>query len=215
MDDKIIKRLVENELQWDPSLDAADIGLIVEGGIVTLTGHVSSYAQKVAAEKIVRRLKSVRGFVDKLEVRLSGHPEDDEDIAKRAANIIDWDVTIPKGAVKVAVSRGFVTLTGEVPWRYQRTSAEEAVRRLQGVVGVINQITVKPSVQAEDIKRRIEDALDRQADIEAQKIRVSVEGDTVRLEGCVRAWFEREIIEDAAWSAPGVRQVEDRVTVGS
>ena len=214
MDDMSIKRLVENELEWEASLDAADIGVLVEHGVVTLNGHVSKYVEKVTAEQVAKRLKSVRGVVNRLEVRPAGVLDGDEDIARRAANLVEWDVTIPEGAVKVAVSKGFVTLSGEVPWHYQRTAAEHAVRRLNGVTGVSNQIAVKPHVQAADIKRRIEEALDRQADIEAARIRVSVEGDKVRLEGSVRAWFERNAIEEAAWSAPGVRQVDDRVTVG-
>jgi osmotically-inducible protein OsmY len=215
MNDTAIKRLVESELEWAPGIDAADIGVTVDAGIVTLSGHLPSFAQKITAEHTVKRLRSVRGFVDKLEVRFAAHPGDDEDIAKRAANILDWDVTVPKGAVKVSVAGGYVTLTGEAPWQYQKVAAGEALHRLAGVRGVSNEITVKPTVKAEDIKHRIEAALDRQADIEAAKVKVTVDGDRVRLDGKVRAWFEREAAEEAAWAAPGVRFVDDRVMIGS
>lgn len=215
MDNKAIKRLVEGELDWAPGIDGAGIGVAVDEGIVTLSGHVPSYAQKITTEQTVKRLKSVRGVVDKLEVRFAAHAGDDVDIAKRAANLLDWDVTLPKGAVKVAAANGFITLTGEVPWQYQRIAAEQGLHRLAGVRGVFNQIAVKPAVKAEDIKHRIEAALDRQADIDGAKVRVTVDGDRVRLEGKVRAWFEREAAEEAAWAAPGVRFVDDRVSIGA
>lgn len=214
MDDKTIKALVLDELEWEPSIDSSDIGVTVEAGIVRLTGHVANYAQKVAAETAVKRVKGVRGYVEDLAVRTSAASFTDEAIAGRAANMLDWDVSVPKAAVKVKVESGHVTLTGQVDWQYQRTAAEQAVRGLMGVRGVSNQISVKPHIQASDIKRRIEDALERQADLEARKIRVIVDGDKVRLEGKVKAWFERDLAERAAWGAPGVRSVEDRVTIG-
>jgi len=214
MEDKTLRRLVQEELDWQPSIDAADIGVTVEQGIVHLVGHVSNYAQKVAAEKAVKRVKGVRGFVEDLQIRLSPEPYTDEAVAARVANLIDWDVTIPKGAVQVQVEKGYVTLTGQVDWQYQRVAAEQGVRRLQGVRGLSNQIAVKPHLQASDVKRRIEDALGRQAELEANMIRVTVDGDKVRLDGKVNAWFERDIAERAAWAAPGVRSVEDHVSIG-
>jgi osmotically-inducible protein OsmY len=214
MDDKTIKALVLDELEWEPSIDSADIGVTVEAGIVRLTGHVASYAQKIAAESAVKRVKGVRGYVEDLAIRAAAPSFADEAIASRAANMLDWDATVPKGAVKVKVEKGFVTLTGQVDWQYQRTAAEQTIRGLMGVRGVSNQLGVKPHVQVSDIKRRIEDALERQADLEADKIRVIVDGDKVRLEGKVKAWFERDLAEHAAWAAPGVRAVEDRVTIG-
>jgi osmotically-inducible protein OsmY len=214
MDDKALKKLVETELEWEPSIDAADVGVTVENGIVRLLGHVATYAQKVAAENAVKRIKGVRGYVEDIEVRPFTQTYTDEGIATRVANVLDWAVTFPKGAVKAKVENGYVTLTGELEWQYQRMAAEQAVRPLQGVRGVNNAITVKPRVQAADIKRRIEAALERQADLEADKIRVTVDGEKVKLEGKVRAWFERDTIERAAWAAPGVKSVEDRITVG-
>ena len=214
IDDKSVKRLVEDGLEWEPSVEASEIGVAVDDGIVTLTGHVASYMQKLTADRVVRGLKSVRGFVDKLEVRplLRGS---DEDIAKQAANLLDWDVTVPKQAVKVEVANGNVTLTGEVPWQYQRNAAERGIRGLAGVVSVSNRIAVKPQASATEIKRRIEDALDRQADLDANRITVSVDGGKVRLDVKVRAWFERDIVERTAWGAPGVREVDDHVMIGA
>lgn len=213
MDDKALKNLVVDELEWEPSLDAADIGVTVENGIVRLVGHVASYAQKMTAETAVKRIKGVRGYVESLDVRLTARTFSDEGIANAVANLLEWDVTVPKDAIKVKVENGLVTLTGEVKWAYQRQAAEQSIRRLQGVRGVVNAITVKPQAQASDIKRRIEAALERQAELESDKIHVTVDGDKVKLDGKVRAWFERDIIERAAWAAPGVRSVDDRVTV--
>lgn len=215
MDDKSLQKLVQDELDWQPSVDAADIGVTVENGIVHLTGHVPSYAQKIAVENAVKRVKGVRGYVEDVQVRLTPDAASDEVIAGRVANVLDWDVTLPKGAVKVKVENGYVFLSGEVNWAYQRVAAEQGIRRLAGVRGVSNQITVKPHVQATDVKRRIEDALERQAELEANKISITVEGSKVRLDGKVKAWFERDVIERAAWAAPGVQSVEDRISVGA
>ncbi|WP_091740704.1 BON domain-containing protein [Phenylobacterium immobile] len=214
MDDKALKKSVTAELEWTPSIDAADIGVTVENGIVRLTGHVANYAQKIAAENAVKRVKGVRGLVEDLEIRAFVETYTDEAIAARVANMLDWDVTVPKDTVKVKVENGFVTLTGQVDWQYQRSAAEQGVRRLQGVRGFSNQVQLKPHVQASDVKRRIEAALERQAEVEADKISISVDGGKVRLDGKVRAWFERDIIERAAWAAPGVSAVEDRVSIG-
>lgn len=213
MDDKALKKLVADELEWEPSIDAADIGVTVENGIVRLVGHVANYAQKMAVETVVKRIKGVRGYVGNLEVRVAARAFSDEGIANAAANLLEWDVTVPKNAIKVKVDNGLLTLIGDVDWAYQRQAAEQSIRRLQGVRGVINSIMVKPRVQASDIKRRIEAALERQAELEADKIRVTVEGDKVKLDGKVRAWYERDIIERAAWAAPGVKSVDDHVTI--
>jgi osmotically-inducible protein OsmY len=214
MEDKALRKLVQDELDWEPSVDSADIGVTVEKGIVRLTGRVPSFAQKLAAESAVRRVKGVRGFVDDLEIRAFTATYSDEAIALRVANLIEWDAVVPKNTVKVKVDGGFVTLTGTVDWHYQRLAAEHGIARLLGVRGVANQIAVKPHPEAGDIKRRIKEALERQADVEAEKVSIAIEGDKVRLDGKVRAWSEREAIEHAAWAAPGVRSVEDRITVG-
>lgn len=214
MEDRVLKKLVEAELDWEPSIDAADVGMTVEKGIVTLTGHVPTFAQKAVAEAVVKRVKGARGFVDRLEVKALGVDFDsDEALAARIASVIAWDSTIPTNAIKVQVAAGHVTLTGQVDWQYQRFAAERAVRNMSGVRGVIDQVTVKPRVQANDVKRRIEAALDRQADLTAHNVQVIVDGDHVRLEGSVRAWIERDTIERAAWAAPGVRAVDDRIGI--
>lgn len=213
MEDNAIKKLVLDELEWEPSVDAADVGVTVEKGIVRLTGHVATYSERVAAEAAVKRVKGVRGFVQDLEIRPYTPAFGDEAVAARVANVLDWAVSVPKDCVKCKVDNGMVTLTGEVKWNYQRTAAEQAVRPLGGVRGLINQITVKPTVQASGIKRQIEAALHRQAQLEADQVQVTVDGDKVRLDGSVKAWFERAAIERAAWAAPGVRSVEDHIRV--
>ncbi|HUI94739.1 MAG TPA: BON domain-containing protein [Xanthobacteraceae bacterium] len=214
MDDKELRARIVNELEFEPSVDATHIGVTVEKGIVTLTGHVSTYAEKLAAEAAVRRIAGVRGLAEEIEIRFPADKKTaDDEIAKRALDIIDWDVTVPDGAVQVKVERGWVTLTGAVEWQYQRKAAEEDVRRLTGVKGVVNQVVLKPSVSAADLQHRIEDALRRRADVEAKGIRISVDGGKVVLEGKVQNLDEREAVERAAWSAPGVQSVDDRLTV--
>lgn len=215
MEDKLLKRLVEDELEWEPSIDATGIGVSVERGIVNLTGHVGNYAELFAAEKAVKRIKGVRGYAQEIEVRLAPDADSDTGIAAKIANILDWDVTVPKGAVQVKVHDGFVTLTGEVQWAYQRMAAESGLRHLAGVRGVTNMITLKPHLQAGDIKRRIEEALDRRADAASHAVAVTVQGGKVRLDGKLPTWAERETVEHAAWAAPGVTAVEDRTTIGA
>lgn len=215
MEDKVLKKLVEDELQFRPSVDSADIGVSVHSGIVHLSGNVASFAQKVAVEGAVKRVKGVRGYVEDLVVRPHGDVYSDDAIAARVANVLDWDSTVPKGAIKVKVERGVVTLSGDVDWAYQRNGAVSGIRRLMGVRGVNNTIMVKPRVQAVDIKQRVEQALERQAEVEANRVSITVDGGKVRLDGTVRAWFERDIIERAAWATPGVTSVEDHVTVGA
>ncbi len=215
MEDKVLKRLVEDELEWEPSVKATGIGVSVENGIVNLTGHVGNYAELFAAEKAVKRIKGVRGYAQDMEVRLAPDAESDTGIAAKIANIIDWDVTVPRGAVQVKVQNGFVTLTGQVEWAFQRMAAESGLRHLAGVRGVTNMITLKPHVRATDIKRRIEEALDRRADAASHSVSVSVTNDKVFLDGKLPSWADRETVEHAAWAAPGVTAVEDRTTIGA
>jgi osmotically-inducible protein OsmY len=214
MSDVSLRQNVLDELEFDPSVDAAKIGVVVDKGVVTLTGHVGSYAEKVAAERIVQRVIGVRGIAEEIEVRYPSEKKDnDDEIAGRAAKILDWDATIPPDKVKVKVEKGWVTLNGEVEWQYQRVAAEMAVRKLSGVLGVTNIIAVRPRVDAANVKHRIEEALKRNAELEAGGIRVAVAGGKVTLEGKVRAWHERGVAERAAWAAPGVNAVEDRLIV--
>ena len=212
MTDKDLRRDVLDELDFDPSLDAAEIGVAVSDGVVTLTGHVGSYAEKVEAETAVRRVKGVRAIAQEIEVRYAEAKKiDDDQIAARALAIIDWSVHLPKQAIQVKVAKGWITLTGTVPWQYQAMGAEAAVRKLSGVVGVSNLIEVRPEVRPTLVKDKILEAFKRSAMFEADGIKVRVEGDRVTLEGAVTAWTEREAAERAAWSAPGVRAVEDRI----
>jgi osmotically-inducible protein OsmY len=215
MDDKQLQQCVLDELEFEPSIDAAHIGVAVDSGIVTLTGHVTSYAEKTAAERAARRVKGVRAIAQEIEVRYpSDKKTSDDEIAKRALAILKWDAMIPNDAVKVTVQKGWVTLAGDVSWQYQKKAAEDAVRKLSGVTGVTNTILIKPMVYASDIKRKIEDALTRHAQVEAQAIRVEVrDGNKVSLEGKVDNWEQREAVESAAWSVPGVQSVDDRVTI--
>lgn len=215
MDDKVLKALVEDELQFQPTVDAAHIGVSVRSGIVHLDGRVPSFAQKAAVEAAVKRVKGVRGYVEDLIVQPHGDVHSDDAIAAQVANVLDWDTLLPKDAIKVKVEAGWVTLSGDVEWAYQRIAAEGVVRRLHGVRGLTNLIVIRPKARPDDIKQRIEQALERQAEVEARGITVTVDGGKVRLEGKVRAWRERDAIERAAWAAPGVTGVEDRVTISS
>jgi osmotically-inducible protein OsmY len=214
MSDATLRQNVLDELEFDPTVNAMKIGVAVDNGVVTLTGHVGSYAEKIAAERVVQRVKGVRGVAQEIEVRYPGGKKDgDDEVAQRAAKIIDWDTTVPPGKVKVKVEKGWVTLSGEVEWQYQRMGAETAVRKLSGVLGVTNLVAVRPHIDAINVKHRIEDALKRNAELEADGIRVAVTGGKVTLEGKVRAWRERDVAERAAWAAPGVVTVEDRLIV--
>jgi osmotically-inducible protein OsmY len=206
-----------DELAYEPIVDAAHIGVAVDQNVVTLTGHVSSYAQKLAAIAAVRRVKGVHGIADEIDVRHSPDEKmSDDEIVKRAINMLVWDSIIPGDAIQVTVHDGLVTLTGKVNWQYQKSSAERDIRKLSGVRGLINNIEIEPHAKAENVKRKIEDALKRQAEVEAKDIRVTVRDDSeVLLEGKVHSWDEKVAVENAAWSAPGVKNVRDRLTIGS
>jgi osmotically-inducible protein OsmY len=213
-DDEKIRDDVLSELEFQPQVDATTIGVAVKNGVVTLSGHVGSYAEKIAAELAVRRVKGISGIAEEIEVRYPGsNPIADDEIAKRCLSVLAWDVFLPRDAVQVKVESGWVELTGKVNWQFQREAAENSVRKLGGVIGVSNRIEVKAEVQDADIKTRIENALKRSALVEANDIRVVVIDDEVTLEGKVHAWDERSAAERAAWSAPGVNSVEDRLTI--
>ena len=215
MSDKQIRQDVIDELDFDPSVNAAHIGVVVDNGVVTFTGHVGSYAEKLAAERIAQRVKGVRAIAQEIEVR---YPSDkktaDDEIATRALNILNWNAVVPRG-IQVKVQDGWITLSGQVDWHFERDAAEKELRRLSGVAGVINNITLKARVQAQDVKRKIEDALKRSAETEAGHISVSVlDGGKVALNGQVHDWQERNTVGWAAWSAPGVKSVENLLTIG-
>ncbi|MBA8882088.1 BON domain-containing protein [Phyllobacterium myrsinacearum] len=216
MNDIALRQNIIDELEYEPSINAASIGVAVENGVVTLTGHVPTYCEKNSVAEAVCRVKGVRGIAQEIEVRPFGsHRTADDEIAKRALNIISWNTVIPNGSVQVRVEDGRVMLTGTVEWHYQKIAATEAVRGLVGVFDVANYIEVKPHVSAFDVKRRIEDALRRIAHVDAESINVDVnDAGMVTLQGKVNAWFARIAAERAAWSAPGVKKVDDRITVG-
>ena len=216
MSDLELKKAVESELTYEPSINAAEIGVAVKDGIVTLSGHVPSYWEKIAAERAAERVAGVKAVVNDLEVKLPSSSErTDEDIARAAVNALEWSVLVPPNRIKVKISKGWVTLEGNVDWQFQKSAAEKAVRKLIGVKGVSNLVTVKPRVSSIEVKSEIENALKRSAEVDAEQIRVEAEGDKVILKGTVHSWFEREEAEKAAWRAPGVREVEDDLVVAA
>ena len=205
---------VLDELEFEPSVNAAHIGVIANKGVVTLTGFVMSYAEKLAAERAARRVKGVKAIAEEIEVRLpSDTKHADDEIAARAVNILKWQVGLPADRITVKVERGIVTLTGQVEWKYQITDAESAIHKLTGVVDVINQIRLGSPAHAHEVREKIQRALQRSAELDALGITVQTDGGKVVLRGKVRAWYERDVAERAAWSAPGVTAVEDHLTV--
>jgi len=211
-DDVLLQQRVIDELEFEPSVDAAHVGVSVRDGVVTLSGHVESFIEKFAAERTVRRVKGVKAVAQELAVRLASDSKTaDDEIAARAIKILSWDELVPKDGISVKVEHGIVTLGGQVEWHYQRAEAEYDVRKLSGVKAVINDIVVQPNVRSEDVHAKIRAALERNAEVEAHGITVSVTDGKVTLGGRVNAWTEREAIERAAWSAPGVTQVEDKI----
>jgi osmotically-inducible protein OsmY len=215
MSDKTLHQMILDELEWDPRINPAHVGVAVDDGVVTLSGHVSSYAEKAAVEEAVKHVNGVRGIAQEVEVRLPGDKQSgDDQIARRALDIIAWDSTIPDGKVQVKVQNSIVTLNGDVDWYYQKDDAENAVRKLTGVKALVNNIKVKPSAKAFDVKDRIEAALKRSAEMEANAIKVSASDGHVTLSGKVKTYYERELAERTAWSAPGVTMVNDQIVVG-
>lgn len=216
MTDSQLRQDIIDEFEFDPSFDGEHIGVAVDKNVVSLSGHVNSYAEKVAAIAAAQRVKGVHAVAENIEVRYPFQKQTaDDQIAKRASDILNWDVLVPKDSVNVLLQDGWVTLSGRVDWNYNRTAAEDDVRKLSGVCGVTNKITIKqPSVDSSNVKSKIESALKRHAEIEANAIRVTVRnGNNVVLEGKVDNWDERRAVENAAWSAAGVASVEDRLTI--
>jgi osmotically-inducible protein OsmY len=208
--DEEIQKDVLAELKWDAQVQPNEIGVAVKDGVVTLTGWVDSYLKKWAAEDAAHRISGVRAVANEIEVKLATE-RTDVDIAAAVVRALEWDSSVPADRVKVTVSKGWVTLRGEVEWQYQKEDAERIVRRLSGVKGVSNLITIKPSVTPLELKEKIEDALVRNAEIDADRITVEVQGGRAILKGTVRSWAEREAAERAAWSAPGITSVDNRI----
>ena len=213
--DSQVQQDVLAELKWEPSVNAAQIGVEVKDGIVTLAGHVGSYAEKFDAERAAQRVSGVKALAIEMDVTLPGFGKrNDADIARSAESALQWTTFLPKDSVKVMVEGGRITLSGEVHWEYQRQSAAAAVRYLLGVTGVSDQIVIKPKVSASAVKSEIEAALKRHAHADAQKISVEVRGADVTLRGKVPTWSERDMARHSAWGTPGVRNVVDHMTVG-
>jgi len=212
--DTNLRRDVLDELEWEPSIDATEIGVTARDGVVTLTGSVKSYAEKLTAERDTKRVHGVKAIANDIEVRLPGTAErTDTDIARVAVDALKWRSSIADGRIKVMVQNGWVKLEGEVDWQYQRDAAFEAVHHLMGVKGVTNLVALKPRVSATEVKSRIEAAFRRSAELDAQKVRVETRDGKVMLHGDVNSCSERQEAEQTAWSAPGVTQVENLLAV--
>jgi osmotically-inducible protein OsmY len=205
--DREIERDVRDELEWNPDLDVADIAVSVKSGVVTLTGFVKSYLDKYEAESAAKRVTGVVGVANDIDER------PDPEIAREAVSAIKSQLPISSEHIKVVVKGGWISLEGQVEWQYQKSTAENAVRRIKGVKGVNNLIQLKPTARPAEIKRKIQDAFKRNAEIDANQVVVEADGSSVILKGKVRSWIEREEAERVAWSAPGVTRVEDRIVV--
>jgi osmotically-inducible protein OsmY len=214
MTDKDLKQHVQSALDWEPSLDATDIGVSVDDAVVTLRGNVASYAEKVTAERVVLRVYGVKAVANDLAVHLvSAFERTDTEIAQAAVAALKWNTMVPNDRVTVTVSNGWLALNGTLDWQYQKDAAARTVRDLTGVKGVTNNIIVKPRVKTVDVRDKIEAAFKRSAEIDARRVNVTATDGKVILSGNVHSWAERQEAERAAWAAPGVTLVEDRLTI--
>jgi osmotically-inducible protein OsmY len=212
--DSEIERDVRDELKWDPDLDAEDIAVSVKNGVVTLAGFTRSYSDRLEAEAAAKRVAGVLAVANDIEVRLPAIDQrPDPDIARDAVSALKAELPISYDRIKVILKDGWVTLEGAVEWQYQKNTADSAVRKVKGVKGVTNVITVKPKVEPSELQRKIQEAFKRNAEVDANRITVEAKGSEVILKGTVRSWIEREEAERVAWSAPGVTKVEDRIVV--
>jgi osmotically-inducible protein OsmY len=214
--DAQLKKDVEAELDWDPAIQAAHVGVAVQDSVVTLTGHLGTFAEKAAVERAVKRVAGVRGVAVELDVRLEPHHRlSDGEIAAAVQTAFKWHTLIPEDRIHFTVEKGWVTLTGMADWEHQRQNAEAAVRPLTGVLGIVNKIHLRAREAPDYVSHRIHDALARYADDEATQIEVLVDGGTATLRGTVKSWAEHAIVQHAAWSAPGIQRVFNEVRVVS
>ncbi|MFZ2392749.1 BON domain-containing protein [Rhodoferax sp.] len=212
--DSEIKKDVLSELQWDPLISETKVGVTVNEGVVTLTGHLDTYAEKVAAKRAAGRVSGVKAIALEIDVIPAGiHQRSDTEIALAVEHALSWNTSVPQDRVKVAVEKGWVTLTGDLDWNFQRRAVERMVRPLKGVVGITDNIQLRTLPVPLKLQERIQEALTRQAMREARRIEVSVEGSEVTLRGHVHSWAERNAAEGASWSAPGVTRVNNQLLV--
>ncbi|RFM31542.1 BON domain-containing protein [Chitinophaga silvisoli] len=212
--DYLVQQDVQEELLWEPSLNAVEIGVSVKNGIVTLSGTVDSLSKKLAAERAVKRVKDVKAVAMDVEVEYpSSNKKSDAAIAQAAVDVLSWSNLVPKDSIHVEVEDGYITLEGEVQWQYQRDAARDAIKDLQGLKGISNLVTVRPAASAFLIKDNIKKALQRMANIEADNITLLTENKTITLKGKVRSWREREEVEQVVWSTPGVSAVKDELEI--
>ena len=210
--DTQLQQDVMDELQWDPRFNASEIGVAVKNGIVTLSGHVDNYTKKLAAEEAAKRVKDVKGLVEEITVQLvHDGKRSDQDIALAAVNLLKWNNAVPDQNIKVEVEDGWLTMEGHVDWQFQKDAAKSAVKDITGLKGVVNLLNIKPRVIAPVVRDTIKKALERSADIEADRIQIETAGNKVILRGKARTWNEKLEVERAAWSAPGVMEVEDEM----
>ena len=215
MSDNALKQDILDELEFEPRVDASKIGVSVQDGIVTLSGHVGSFSEKRAAEKAVLRVKGVRGIAEDIEVRPSiGEGVHDDEIARRVSDTLRWSTLVPDGRIVVEVDHGNVTLTGKLDWAYQKRGALDVVDGIRGVTGVIDQIELSERVAPRDVKGAIESSLRRNAELEGRAVEVGVKGNKVTLTGRVRTWRDRHVAEEAAWAVAGVNEVRNQLAVG-
>jgi osmotically-inducible protein OsmY len=213
--DEQIQKDVMEEISWEPQLDATEIGVAVHNGVVTLSGNVNTYLKKLAAERAAKRVKGVLGVAMDIEVRLGiDNQRNDTEIATAAVQALKWHTSVPEDKIRVAVEDGWITLEGQVRWQYQKTAAVDAVHSLTGEKGETNLITIMQTVDTAAIKDKIRKALERNADVEASRIKVEASGNKVVLRGKVNSWNERRIVENVAWATPGVTAVEDDLLIG-
>lgn len=214
MTDVELRQTVSDALEFEPSINAAHVGVAAKDGVVTLSGHVATYAEKLKAEEIAMGVRGVKAIAEEIEVRPAGtHATADDEIARRVLEVLRWNTTVPDDRVKVTVQNGWVTLTGSVEWNYQRESASRALQGLAGVRGVANTIRIAPKASPADLRNRIEQALKRQAELDALGIAVELADGSVTLRGKVHSLSERRVAEQAVWAAPGVREVRDNLSV--